>query len=455
MNTDPAPSNPVAARGALTVGQLTRAIAELLERGFPLVRVRGEVSNFTRAASGHWYFFLKDAQAQIRCVMFRGRNQHVGFTPREGEAVEISALVSLYEPRGDLQLNVDSLRRAGQGDLFEAFLRLKEKLSALGWFDAGRKRPIPAHPRAIGVVTSLQAAALRDVLAALARRAPHVRVVVYPAPVQGKDAAPRLAAQIALANARAEVDVILLCRGGGSIEDLWAFNEEVLAHAVVNSAIPVGSGVGHETDFTIADFVADLRAPTPTAAAELASPDRERLLQHLERERQLLARALRRHLDGAAQRLDAASRRLVHPRERVAQQRTLLAQAGLRLEHALRAPLARATAELEQARWRLHAARPRPGELRTQLGYGARRLAAAQHSALQQACGRLEKGAAGLELLSPQRTLERGYAVLLTENGQALRSPRQLHPEQHLQLRLAEGAAGITLADVQTGLDGF
>jgi len=225
------------------VSALNRAIGSMLERSFPLVWVAGEVSNFTRAASGHWYFSIKDAQAQMRCVMFRGRAQYAEFTPKEGDRIEVRALVTMYEPRGELQLNVEAVRRTGQGRLYEAFLRLKAQLEAEGLFAAERKRALPSHPRAIGIVTSLQAAALRDVLTTLSRRAPHIPVIVYPAPVQGVGASAKLAAMVDAVSARREVDVLIVCRGGGSIEDLWAFNEEVLARAIAESAVPVVSGV--------------------------------------------------------------------------------------------------------------------------------------------------------------------------------------------------------------------
>ncbi len=295
------------------VSALNRAIGTMLERSFPLVWVAGEVSNFTRAASGHWYFSIKDAQAQMRCVMFRGRAQYAEFTPREGDRIEVRALVTMYEPRGELQLNVEAVRRTGQGRLYEAFLRLKAQLEAEGLFAAERKRALPTHPRAIGIVTSLQAAALRDVLTTLSRRAPHIPVIVYPAPVQGVGVSGKLAAMVDAANARREVDVLIVCRGGGSIEDLWAFNEEVLARAIAESAIPVVSGVGHETDFTIADFAADVRAPTPTGAAELVSPQRVLLLRELDQRHATLARGFGRMMERRAQQLDWLARRLVSP----------------------------------------------------------------------------------------------------------------------------------------------
>ena len=251
----------------LTVGDLNRAIAESLTEQFEFVLVSGEVSNFKAYDSGHWYFSLKDEEGQIRCVMFRGKNLQVGFMPQSGDQVEVSASVSMYVPRGDVQLTVHSLRKAGLGGLYEAFLKLKEKLSKAGLFDAERKRPIPTHPKAIAIVTSTQAAALKDVLTTLARRAPHIPIFIYPTLVQGADASAGIIKAIAKANQEQKdeqkAEVILLVRGGGSIEDLWAFNDEQLAHTIANSTIPIISGVGHETDFTIADFVADLRAPTP------------------------------------------------------------------------------------------------------------------------------------------------------------------------------------------------
>jgi len=267
MASSDQPIKPVLTRDILTVSELNEAVARLLEDSFDVCWVRGEVSNFTPAASGHWYFTLKDNGASVRAVMFRSRALAVGFVPKSGDSVEIKGRVTLYEARGEYQIQVDQLRRAGLGSLFEAFLALKSKLASEGLFDQENKREITTHPRAIGVITSLSAAALRDVLTALERRAPHVPVVIYPAMVQGVDSALQLRQALAIANERQEVDTLLMVRGGGSIEDLWSFNDEALARDISASVIPVVSGVGHETDFTIADFVADLRAPTPTAAA--------------------------------------------------------------------------------------------------------------------------------------------------------------------------------------------
>jgi len=315
----------------LTVSELNRRSRQVLENQFGLVWVTGEISRATLAASGHWYFTLKDEGAAVDCAMFKGRAQYLEFRPENGLKVEVRARVTIYEPRGAYQLGVEQMRHAGLGALFEAFERLKARLGKEGLFDESRKRPLPPHPRAIGVVTSLAAAALRDILATLARRAPMVPVIVYPTLVQGEGAAALVARAIATANARAECDVLVVARGGGSLEDLWAFNEEAVARAIAASAIPVVSGVGHETDFTIADFAADLRAATPTAAAVAASPDREALLARLAHARSRLSRAGGRAVESASQRLDLAARRLLTPAERLARGRESLALLGRRL----------------------------------------------------------------------------------------------------------------------------
>ncbi|MEN9543725.1 MAG: hypothetical protein RLZZ598_558, partial [Pseudomonadota bacterium] len=282
----------VGGRPVWEVAALVRAVADALAQRFAVVTVRGEIGGFSRAASGHCYFTLKDAEgtAALRCAMFRRAAALMASAPREGDAVELRGRLAVYEPRGELQFIVESLQHAGAGALFERFLRLKAELEAEGLFDVARKRPVPARPRRIGIVTSLGAAVLRDVVTALARRAPQVELLIYPSPVQGLDAPAELAAAIALASRRAEVDTLLVCRGGGSLEDLWAFNEAVVVRAIAACSVPVISGVGHETDVTLADFAADLRAPTPTAAAELAALPREELLADL----QALADAFRR-----------------------------------------------------------------------------------------------------------------------------------------------------------------
>ncbi|MFC0398433.1 exodeoxyribonuclease VII large subunit [Paraburkholderia rhizosphaerae] len=459
MNSDSpfASSIPGGADAVVPVSALNRAIGTMLERSFPLVWVSGEVSNFTRAASGHWYFSIKDAQAQMRCVMFRGRAQYAEFTPREGDRIEVRALVTMYEPRGELQLNVEAVRRTGQGRLFEAFLKLKAQLEAEGLFAAERKRALPPHPRAVGIVTSLQAAALRDVLTTLARRAPHVPVIVYPAPVQGAGVGAKLAAMVETANRRREVDVLIVCRGGGSIEDLWAFNEEVLARAIAASAVPVVSGVGHETDFTIADFAADVRAPTPTGAAELVSPQRVLLLRDLDHRHATLARGFGRMMERRAQQLDWLARRLVSPAERLARQRTHLQQLSVRLASAGARPVRDARARFALLRMRWQRWCPDVAVHRSAVARLDERLQGAFVRRHERDAARIAALAARLEVLSPQRTFERGYAALLdAQSGRALRAPAALKPGRRLTVHLAEGSADIALADVQPRLtDGF
>jgi exodeoxyribonuclease VII large subunit len=380
-----------------SVSQLLRSVRDTLERRFPLQWVRGEVSNLSRAASGHCYFTLKDDAAQVDCVMFRSRAAALDWPLREGDQVEARALVTLYEPRGRFQLNVEFMRRGGLGPLYERFVRLKERLEREGVFDPATKRAPPTYPRAIGVVTSLQAAALRDVLTTLRRRNPAIPVIVYPVPVQGDGAAERIAAMLARASARRECDVLLLVRGGGSIEDLWAFNEERLARALRACAVPVVVGVGHETDFTIADFAADRRAPTPTAAAELVSPPRVELLARLAECTRCLSRDMRRQLEYAMQALDVLVRRLVHPAQRLrAYERTV-------------------------------------GQLAGRLAFGF------SHN-LRLAQGRLERLDIALAGLNPAAVLARGYSITLDAQGKVLTDAARVREGDRLRTTLAQGS---------------
>ncbi|MES2018414.1 MAG: exodeoxyribonuclease VII large subunit [Pseudomonadota bacterium] len=447
------PDSSYTAPPVLTVTALNAQVARLLERSFPLTWIAGEISNFTRASSGHWYFTLKDDAAQVRAVMFRGKSQFAGFVPREGDKVEVRALVTLYGARGDYQINVEAIRRAGVGALYEAFLRLKDKLTAQGLFEQERKRPLPLFARAIGIVTSPQAAALRDILTALKRRAPHVRVVLYPAPVQGQGAADKIAAAIDLASRRAEVDLLLVCRGGGSIEDLWSFNEEAVAYAIANCAMPVIAGVGHETDFTIADFAADVRAATPTAAAELAATPRADWMASLAGDATDLRRAMRRSVDAASQDLDNLTRRLLSPSARIGHKRLELVALSTALTHALRVPLARNGYALAQLRARWSARRPDLRAARIDLDTQQRRLKGALAHQLARRHHALGALAAQLELLNPQRTLERGYAIVTGADGTVLRSPAQIKVREALTVRLAEGSAQVGVASVQALLE--
>jgi exodeoxyribonuclease VII large subunit len=403
-----------ASRRVWTVGALCRAVADALEARFNPVAVRGEISGFSRAASGHCYFSLKDAQGQVRCAMFRRAATLLDFAPRDGELVEVTGRLGVYEQRGDLQLVVESMRRAGQGALFEQFLRLKAKLEAEGLFDPARKRPLPLMPRGIGIATSLGAAALHDVVTCLRRRAPHVPVVLVPAAVQGSQAE------------RGTIDVILLVRGGGSMEDLWAFNDERLARTIVGSPVPLVSGVGHETDFTIADFCADVRAPTPTAAAELAAQPQETWLAALGMMQERLQEAALRRIDRASQRLDQAAAHLGRPSARTAQQHLRIERQAQRLRQALAARLRKA---------------------QEQLAVRQEGLAARIAQRLERASRQCERIEMRLQLLDPRLVLQRGYALLTDAvSGHPITSVRQAHAGQALRAALADGEVDLRVA---------
>jgi exodeoxyribonuclease VII large subunit len=425
----------------LTVAELNRVTRVLLEQAYPLLWVRGEISNLKRYASGHWYFALKDREAQVRCVMFRNRNQYLDWEPADGALVEVRALVTLFEARGEFQLNVETMRRAGLGTLYEAFERLKAKLAREGLFAPERKRPLPPFPRQVGIVTSPQAAALRDVLATLRRRLPILPVVIYPTQVQGQEAALQIAAALRVAGERAECDVLILCRGGGSLEDLWAFNEEVVARAIAACPIPVVSGVGHETDFTIADFVADRRAPTPTAAAELISPSCIDLLARLESLARHLRRGYERRLEARMQQLDSLARRLIHPGERLQAQSLRLVDFGRRLAAAARRRLAQETTRTAYLAERLRRARPDIEALLEARRGEAQRLARAMAHWLSYSERELARLEAHLVHLNPRHVLERGYSIVRTMDGAIVRSATQVSPGDLLELTFARGWA--------------
>lgn len=453
MNTESSTHTGTVLPSVLSVSALNQAVAKLLERTFTLSWISGEVSNFTCAASGHWYFTLKDDAAQVRAVMFRGRAQLASFVARNGDKVEVRATVTLYAARGEYQINVEAIRRAGVGNLYEAFLRLKEKLAAEGLFDPESKRDLPVFARTVGIVTSLQAAALRDILTTLARRAPHVSVILYPTPVQGDGAAAKIAGAIATASDRAECDVLLVCRGGGSIEDLWSFNEEVVARAIAACRIPVISGVGHETDVTIADFVADLRAPTPTGAAELATRPQADWQALLKTHGGGLTRAMQRELTDAAQSMDWLSRRLISPASYISRERLKLQTLSTRLAHAGRAPVSAAGFGLANLQTRLKAQLPDTAPHRALVLTQSRCIAMHMSSRISRQCQALSSLSAQLELLNPQRTLERGYAIVTDRKGRVVRSPNNLHPREVVSVRLAEGSAQIGIASVQPMLE--
>ncbi len=425
----------------LSVSDLNRLVGELMERHIPLSWVAGEISNFKRYDSGHCYFTLKDKSAQVDCVMFRQKAMLLGWQPANGVQVEVRACASLYEARGKFQLNVEVMRRAGLGALYEAFERLKAKLEREGLFDSARKRPLPRYPAALGIVTSPQAAALRDVLTTLRKRAPGLPVIVYPAPVQGEGAGARIAEALRTASNRAECDVIILCRGGGSIEDLWAFNDERLARAIAACSIPVVSGVGHETDFTIADFVADVRAPTPTAAAQMASTDRLEGCHQLRQLQTRLGRIVVRGLESRMQRLDFLSKSLVHPGERIASQVQHLSHLANRLCGGWKRRAEAQAWELRGVARALAAAAPDVARLHREHTERARRLREAASSQVVTAAHRLAALESHLKHLNPERVLERGYAIAVDETGAIVRDATQLEAGDGLTVTFARGAA--------------
>ena len=429
------------------VGALCRAIADALEARFNPVSVRGEISGFSRASSGHCYFSLKDEAGQLRCAMFRRAAGMLDFNPRDGQLVEVRGRLGVYEPRGDLQLIVEGMSQAGQGAWFEQFLKLKAKLETEGLFDAARKRTLPVMPRAIGLVTSLGAAALHDVMTALQRRAPHIPVILAPASVQGNSAPAELIrsllnlyaltkeirwpepdsvniSSLKASEALPVIDVILLVRGGGSMEDLWAFNDEQLARTLALSPVPIVCGVGHETDFTIADFVADLRAPTPTAAAELVAQPRDVWLGALDAVARRLQDATVRHLDRQSQRLDLTVARLARPSALVGRQRLRLASSAQRLQSSALHFLKQKKHEVQ----RLQAAIP-----------------IAMQRGLQRRDERLQRSALRLDLLDPSLVLKRGYAWLTNEQGDAIASVGQTSPGQRIRATLVDGAVDLTV----------
>ena len=424
-------SNPTPGPRIWAVGALCRAVADALDARFNPVAVRGEISGFSRASSGHCYFALKDPSGQLRCAMFRRAAGLLDFSPRDGDQVEVRGRLAVYEPRGDLQLVVESLQRAGQGALFEQFLQRKARLEAEGLFDPERKRALPVMPRAVGLVTSLGAAALHDVVTALRRRVPHIPVVLAPAAVQGANAPAELVRALqSLYALEPAVDVILLVRGGGSIEDLWAFNDEALARTIVQSPVPLICGVGHETDFTIADFCADLRAPTPTAAAELVSAPQAMWLGALDLLGERLDDALGARLDVLGQRLDQAAARLGRPSTLVARQQLRLAHHSQRLRYAL---LSRAE-RLAQVPRAISADFPLKLE-----------------RAMAQRRERLERVALRLRLLDPALVLQRGYAWLTDADGRAIVSAKKLSAGDAVVARLADGSVDLTVTPGKTG----
>ncbi|MDY0065197.1 MAG: exodeoxyribonuclease VII large subunit [Steroidobacteraceae bacterium] len=445
-------------RDVYTPSRLNREARTLLERGLPALWIEGEISNLSRPSSGHWYFSLKDANAQLRCAMFRQRNVLTRFDPRDGMHVLMRGRVSLYEQRGDFQFIAEHIEEAGEGELRRRFELLKAKLAAEGLFAAERKRPLPRLPRRIGVVSSPTGAAVCDVLNILRRRFRAIPVLVYPTPVQGAGAAARIAAAIRLANARAECDVLILARGGGSLEDLWAFNEEIVARAIYQSNIPVISGVGHEVDFTIADFVADVRAPTPSGAAELVAPDCNEWL----RSASLLSRRLKIAFDRAlARRLERAEwlrRRLgqLHPGVELRQRAQRLDEYEQRLTRSMRHGVAERRAELAHlaAQLRQHSPALRVSAARARLDVAGARMTSRIGRRLDLLRGRLAAAAAKLDVVSPLATLQRGYAIVTNEFGAVVTDAATLNPGDAIQARLSRGSVHARVCEADGGPEG-
>ena len=425
----------------MPVSLLVGSARLLIERHLGLAWISGEISGFSRAVSGHCYFVLKDERAQVRCVLFRSKAQLLDLPLRDGLAVEVRASPTIYEARGEFQLDVDAVRLAGPGALYERFARLKARLEAAGWFRSERKRSLPAFPRGIGLVTSLRAAALSDVLTTLKRRMPLLPVVIYPAAVHGSGATAEIVAAIAAANARREVEVLIVCRGGGSIEDLQPFNEESVARAVLESEIPVVAGIGHETDFTICDFVADARAATPTGAAALVSPERAALLERIEGCTTRWQRSIERSLQGHMQRIDLASHRLVHPAARLTAQSAAVTALARRLMVACAAVRTRREHELAaHARVVTRLLREQMPQVArvARLGERLTRNAGNTVGALSQRLAALSEG---LKHLNPQAVLDRGYSIVTTATGAIVQDARQLAAGDSVSLRFARGAA--------------
>lgn len=429
-------------REIFSVSQLNRQARQLLETHLPLLWVEGELSNVSTPSSGHWYFTLKDDQAQVRCCMFRNRNMLVRFKPQQGQHVLLRARVSLYEGRGDYQIIAEHMEEAGSGALQRAFDELKHKLAQEGLFNEAHKKALPPLPKHIGVITSPTGAAIRDVLSVLERRFPSIPVTVIPVAVQGKESAPQIVKAIELANRCGLFDVLLLTRGGGSMEDLWSFNEEIVARAIFNSALPIVSGVGHEVDFTIADFVADLRAPTPSAAAELLVPDGDDWLDKFIGFEVLLEEAMLRRLQQWQKHLHNLRQRLRHPRERLEQQAQRLDNLELRLKNHLKHLLVDYKNRLQQLQIRQQAHHPqvRLQQLNERISAYAQRLQKAQYRIIERKKQAHGEAVRLLNTLNPLSTLERGYALVTDPQTQkVITHSDQVMPGTTLNARVAQG----------------
>ena len=437
------------APSSISVSELNALAKALLEDHLAGLWIAGEVSNLTRAASGHYYFSLKDSRAQVRCAMFKGVATRLAKPLKEGDHIEVAGKISIYEARGEFQITVNEVRLKGLGQLYEAYERLKAQLQAEGAFAADRKKPLPARPRCIGIITSLAAAALRDVVTTLKRRAPEIPVIVYPTAVQGAGSEFQIAQAIKTASQRAECDVLIICRGGGSIEDLWAFNEEPVVRAIEACAIPVVSGVGHETDFTLTDFVADVRAPTPTGAAELVSPNRQESLHRLSQAKGRLKTVLEQRYFDASQKLDWLARQIRHPRQKLDEQRTYIHKLAQTLSYSMTQNVRAHTARFERQTQALKHCRPDISVYRQDIDRFQTTLSHAFRQLLAQRRQSLTTQTALLEAVSPQQILERGFSVVKNTRGQVIRNADVLKQGQKLHITFADGETDVRVTKEQ------
>ena len=406
INSTPINTSKPSETKVFSVKEINRLVRELLEQSFPSFWITGEISNFISASSGHWYFSLKDEEAQVRCTMFKNKNMAAEWIPKNGEKIEAKCLIGLYEARGEYQLNIEQIRHAGAGLLSEAFNQLKEKLLKEGLFEVSRKKPIPQFPRSIGVITSPTGAAIEDILITLKRRSPHIPIIIYPSLVQGKEAPPAIVRAIETANAREECDVLILARGGGSIEDLWAFNEEIVARAIVASKIPTITGVGHETDSTIADFVSDLRAPTPTGAAELVTSHTFELIKIIQVYKNQLNKLMAGLIRELVQKIDYLEKRLVSPRQQIQRQKEQIYQYIQRINQSMKNVV---------IQYRLH----------------------------------IDKLKLNLDHLSPHAVLSRGYSIITDVDGQIVNNVTQLKLDDKIHIQLNHGQADANISDLK------
>ena len=406
INSTPINTSKPSETKVFSVKEINRLVRELLEQSFPSFWITGEISNFISASSGHWYFSLKDEEAQVRCTMFKNKNMAAEWIPKNGEKIEAKCLIGLYEARGEYQLNIEQIRHAGAGLLSEAFNQLKEKLLKEGLFEVSRKKPIPQFPKSIGVITSPTGAAIEDILITLKRRSPHIPIIIYPSLVQGKEAPPAIVRAIETANAREECDVLILARGGGSIEDLWAFNEEIVARAIVASKIPTITGVGHETDSTIADFVSDLRAPTPTGAAELVTSHTFELIKTIQVYKNQLNKLMAGLIRELVQKIDYLEKRLISPRQQIQRQKEQIYQYIQRINQSMKNVV---------IQYRLH----------------------------------IDKLKLNLDHLSPHAVLSRGYSIITDVDGQIVNNVTQLKLDDKIHIQLNHGQADANISDLK------